>query len=73
MRELIIRINDLNPLGEVTKELERLGYQYDENPVDARITVEHVHAFEDGVYALYNFPAGDELITSLSEIKEMPW
>jgi hypothetical protein len=73
MREFIIRINDLNPLGEVTKELGRLGYQYDENPEDAGIIIEHVHAFEDGVYALYNFPAVPELITSLSEIKKLPW
>lgn len=65
-RNLKIEINKNQPLDEVVKELERLGYKagfiYNNY-------IYSVEAYMDGVYDFYNFK--QESDTTLAELREM--
>ena len=65
-RNLKIAINDQQPLDEVVKELERLGYKAG---FTYKVHIRSVEAYQDGIYDFYNFNQDSD--TTLAELKEM--
>ena len=67
-KNLKIEINDQQPLDEVVRELERLGYikEFDTGGDNAK----HIEAYSDGVFDIYCF--GDiGYTTTLTDLKNM--
>lgn len=68
-RNLKIDINDQQPLDEVVKELERLGYIKSCNQTSG---INWIVCFKDGFYCQYrNMNAFNKVLTTLAELKEM--
>lgn len=76
MKNLVIEINETQPLEEVVKELERLGYESSE-PWNAGVIpnlVGNIYAYDSSVYILYGVEPLSEsrcLIITLYELKQM--
>ena len=70
-KNLKIKINDSQPLNEVIKELERLGYEKSGwTPIDS---VLYICSSSKGFYSNYSSMGEfwDEYLTKLAELKEM--
>ena len=72
-RNLKIAINDQQPLDEVVKELERLGYTKEYMTKDVP---QSVKALDDGVYQIFSLHISEFMslwseLTTLAELKEM--
>ena len=68
-RNLKIAITPEQPLDEVVRELERLGYETDEGFVDD--VDNFVHAYRDGTYDFFMSSQLWGELTTLAELKEM--
>ena len=64
-----IEVNEDQPLDDVVKELERLGYRKDDTLNDCAC---YVFTLNDGFYFIYmDSPIWSVKSTTLSELKEM--
>lgn len=61
-----IEINENQPLDEVVRELERIGYKAG---FTYTVKIRSVEAYSDGIYDPYNFKQDSD--TTLAELKEM--
>lgn len=68
-RNLKIAINDQQPLDEVVRELEWLGYGCDEGFVDG--VDNFVHTYRNGTYDFFMSSQLCGVLTTLAELKEM--
>ena len=67
-KNMKIEINDQQPLDEVVRELERLGYVKDTTLNDCAC---YVYTFDDGSYCIYMGNHDNNNLTTLTELKEM--
>lgn len=68
-KNLKIQINDQQPLNEVVKELERLGYTPEYLfPFE---DIKFVEIYDDGIYDFVPYDDLDMKDTTLAELKEM--
>lgn len=65
-KNMKIAITPEQPLNEVVKELERLGFKME---MDCK-NVNHIETYFDGTYDKYIFSTGN-IDTTLAELKEM--
>ena len=71
-RNLKIQINDKQPLDEVVRELERLGYKRDEIDVDSISVAAYFSSMSiDGYCNLDIYEVSGCELTTLAELKEM--
>lgn len=68
-KNMKIEINDQQPLDEAVRELERLGFYADDEPVHG---VENfIHTYEYGGFDFWHSDLPNGKITTLTELKEM--
>ncbi len=72
MKNMKIEINEQQPLDEVVKELERLGYNI--HCFEHCINTQWIFTWEDGDYTNYVIPEvndSNHILTTLAELKGM--
>ena len=70
MKNIKIEINDEQPIDEVVKELERLGFCYNCgcDDVDAKMVTANTHYMQ---YDIYNHVTDWEITTTIQQLREM--
>ena len=68
MKNMKIEVNAEQPIDEIVRELDRLGFVCDGNHY---VGCRFIYTIDDGTFSLYTIDFDNDKTTTLSELKEM--